>query len=246
MNLETSLILFAFLLILVFSLLARRPGRRALRDIPAFSKLRKTIELSVEDGSRLQVSLGSGGIFGPQSAAALAGLTLLRQISSIASDSDAPPIATSGDGVLALLSQDTLRRTYRDLGLDTQFSNRLARVTGLTPFSYGAGTMPLILDSSVSASALMGSFGEEAALITAAGQRKGAFSLAGSYGLAGQALLFASSEQPLLGEELFAAGAYLDAGRAHRASLHAQDVLRWLIILVIASLAFGGLLGLAP
>jgi hypothetical protein len=242
MSIELILILLAFVLILGFSIL--KPGARfALRPIRAFSELRRTIELSVEDGSRLQVVLGGRGLFGPQSAAALAGLTLLRQIAHVASDSDQPPIATSGDGVLALLSQDTLRRTYKDLGLSNDFSNRLGRVTGLTRFSYAAGAMPLILENSVSASALVGSFGEEAGLITAASQRRGGFTLGGSDSLPGQALLFASAEQPLIGEELYASGAYLDAGTAHQASLRTQDVLRWLIIIAIGLLAMGKLLG---
>jgi hypothetical protein len=37
----------------------------------------------------------------------------------------------------------------------------------------------------------------------------------------------------LIGEELYAAGAYIRAGSMHTASLHAQDVLRWLLVLSI-------------
>ena len=36
-----------------------------------------------------------------------------------------------------------------------------------------------------------------------------------------------------VGEELFAAGAYSNAGTAHLASLQAQDILRWIIILIL-------------
>jgi hypothetical protein len=36
-----------------------------------------------------------------------------------------------------------------------------------------------------------------------------------------------------VGEELFAAGAYSNAGNAHQASLQVQDILRWAIILVL-------------
>jgi hypothetical protein len=37
----------------------------------------------------------------------------------------------------------------------------------------------------------------------------------------------------LIGEELYAAGAYVGAGASHEASLNVQDILRWLIILAI-------------
>jgi len=222
----------ALTLLILFALFGKST-RRTIRTIKAFRELRRTIELSVEDGSRLQISLGGGGLLGAESAAAFAGLSLLRQVANIAADSDQPPVATTGDGMLLLLAQDTLRHTYRRLDISDQYHLRLARATGLTPFSYAAGTLPLILDRSVSASALVGSFGEEVGLITAASQQSGAFSLGGSNTLNGQALLFGSAQEPLIGEEVFATGAYMDAGAAHRASLRAQDVLRWLIILLL-------------
>jgi hypothetical protein len=50
---------------------------------------------------------------------------------------------------------------------------------------------------------------------------------------AAQAVLYASVDDPLIGEELFAAGAYTNAGSPHQASLQVQDVLRWVIILIL-------------
>ena len=235
----------ALTLLILFALFGKST-RRTIRTIKAFRELRRTIELSVEDGSRLQISLGGGGLLGAESAAAFAGLSLLRQVANIAADSDQPPVATTGDGMLLLLAQDTLRHTYRRLDISDQYHLRLARATGLTPFSYAAGTLPLILDRSVSASALVGSFGEDVGLITAASQQAGAFSLGGSGTMNGQALLFGSAQEPLIGEEVFATGAYMDAGAAHQASLRAQDVLRWLIIIALMLTAlsplFSGLL----
>jgi hypothetical protein len=228
-----QLIGLAIGLILLFSVVGSKNPRRTVRRIKAFQELRRSIELSVEDGSRLQISLGSGGLLGPQSAAALAGLTLLQQVADIASDSDLPPIATSGDGSLMLLAQDTLRSSYRRLGISDQYHPGVARVTGLTPFSYAAGVLPLVLDRGALSSALVGSFGAEVGLITGANQRRGGFALGGSNNLTAQAVLFASAEQPLIGEELYATGAYTDAGPAHQASLRAQDVLRWVIILLL-------------
>lgn len=223
----------ALFLVLLFSAWGKNNPRRAFRSIKAFKELQRNIELSVEDGSRLQIGLGAGGLLGPQSAAALAGLTLLRQVADIASDSDQPPIATTGDGALMLLAQDTLRSSYRRLGIREQFHARLGRVTGLTPFSHAAGALPLILDRSVLGSALIGSYGNEAGLITGASQRSNGFTIGGSDSLSSQSILFASADEPLIGEEIYATGAYTDAGNTHQASLRAQDVLRWLLILLL-------------
>lgn len=236
-SLEIGFIAVSFVLILVFSLLGAGRSKGNFRHIKAFSMFRRNIDLSVEDGTRLHVSLGRGGLLGPQSAAAFAGLSLLREVSLIASDSDQPPLATAGEGVLALLAQDTLRANYNALNIGEEFSNRHAQVVGLTPIAYGAGMMPLLLDNEVSASAMVGNFGMEAALVTAAGQRSKSFTLGGSDGLSSQAILFASADEALIGEELYASGAYLGNGKVQEASLRAQDILRILIALSIVGLA---------
>ena len=75
--------------------------------------------------------------------------------------------------------------------------------------------------------------GDKVALITDASDRAGATILAGSDDMTAQAVLFAAAQEPLIGEELYAAGAYLKSGPIHIASLRAEDVLRWTFILAI-------------
>jgi hypothetical protein len=86
--------------------------------------------------------------------------------------------------------------------------------------------MPVIRDEQVTSNIVIGNFGAEAGLITEAAEQTHACLLAGSDSITGQAVLFASAQDPLIGEELFAGGAYLQAGGMHTASLHAQDTLR--------------------
>ena len=233
---EVLLVLGAFVgLLAYFSIRGKdHPGNPALRPIKSFNELKQTIELAVEDGTRLHVSLGAGGLLGAQSAAALAGLTLLRRVAETAADSDQPPLATSGEGTLMLLAQDTLRGIHRRMRVAGQYNPQSARVTGLTPFSYAAGAIPLTLDRSILASALVGSFGNEAALFTVARSSEETFTVGGSDNLSTQSLLFASADAPLIGEEMYATGAYLGAGSAHQSSLHAQDILRWVIIVFLS------------
>ncbi|MDH5508184.1 MAG: hypothetical protein OEZ02_13260 [Anaerolineae bacterium] len=216
-----------------FSFLHRKRTMPNLREIPSFSRLRNAIDLAVEDGSRLHLSLGHADITGAQSAAGLVGLSMLRRISLVAADSDQPPVVTAGDGTLALLAQDTLRNAHITLGSLSDYSNTMGRVAGVTPFSYAAGTISLIRDEGVSANLLIGSFGHEIALITTAGERSQVLSLAGTDTLTAQAVAYATAHEQLIGEELFAGGAYVGAGPMHTASLHAQDVIRWLLITAI-------------
>ena len=210
----------------------RRKTPRAFREIPAFTRLRQAVGRVVEDGTRLHVSLGRGVLITPQFASALAGLTLLRRLAELTSAGDQPPVVTSGDAAMTILSQDTLQTASR-ASAQGVYDPTAGRLPGLTPFSYAAGAIPAIRDENISTNVLIGNFGVEAALLADAAERVNTFTLAASDNLAAQAVLYASAQEPLIGEELYASGAYMDAGPMHSASLAVQDILRWLIIAAI-------------
>lgn len=222
----------------------RRKSMPVFREIPAFVRLQKAIGLAVEEGSRLHISLGRGGLTTPQSAAELAGLEMLHRVAELTSASDRPPVATSGDGAVAILSQDALQASDQAV-LSSGHDVTAARLAGLTPFSYAAGTLLVMRDEEVSANILIGNFGIEVALLTDAAERENSSSLAASDNLPAQAILYASAQDALIGEELFAAGAYVKARPFHTASLIVQDSLRWLVVIAIlvgAILKLAGLL----
>ncbi len=238
------IVLAAAGMILGFSLPVARRTKRTFRYIPAMQRLRRALGLAVEDGSRLHVSLGKASIFSPTNASALVGLATLERVSQMSSVSDRPPVATSGDGTLSILSQDTMRAAYRIANAPELFDVERGRLAGPTPLSYIAGTLPVIRDERVSTNVLVGNFGPEVALLAEASDQQDAFTLGASDSLAAQAVLYASSEETLIGEELFALPAYLQAGPTHQASLRAQDILRWAVVGLIVLAVLLSFLGI--
>lgn len=227
-----GLLLLAAVLLLGLTLWRRRTPA-ALRVIEAYERLNKSVGIAVENGTRLHISLGRGNLFTARGGSAFAGLAMLRRLTERTSVSDRPPIVTSGDAPLTILSQDTLQAGYRAAGAEEQYRFSTGRLTGLSPFAYAAGTLPIIRDENVSTNIFIGDFGNEAALLTEEADRENTNLIAASDNLSAQAIFYASAQDPLIGEELFAAGAYVGAGASHEASLNVQDILRWLIILAI-------------
>lgn len=227
-----GILLFASVLLIGLTFWRRR-SPATLRVIDAYERLNKSVGIAVEDGTRLHISLGRGNLFTARGGSALVGLAMLRRLTERTSVSDRPPIVTSGDASLAVLSQDTLQSGFRAAGAADQYRSSTGRLTGLSPFSYAAGTMPVIRDENVSTNIFIGDFGNEAALLTEEADRASSNLIAASDNLSAQAIFYASAQDPLIGEELFAAGAYVGAGASHEASLNVQDILRWLIILAI-------------
>lgn len=235
-------VVFIFLMI-ILAVASRNQPKQNLREISAFTRLGRAIGLAVEAGKRMHITLGWGGLIDLKGASALVGLTILERITRLASISDRPPVATSGDGVLGILSQDTLSGTYKAVGAGFQYDPTSGRVTGLTPVSYAAGAMPVIYDEQVSATILAGHFGSEAALITDAAERNDSLSVAGSDSITATSVFIAAAQEPVIGEELFAAGAYINAGPVHASSLRTQDIFRWVLVGAILIGALLKLLG---
>jgi hypothetical protein len=244
-NFSTAVFILVFLgLITAFFFLGRKRSSRGLREIPAFNRIKRSVGLSVEAGNRVHFSLGRGGISELPAGIGMVGLTMLDRIARAASSSDRPPVASSGEGALGILSQDVLRNAYRSINVEGQYDPGAGRLTGVTPFSYATGAIMTVKDEQVSTNILVGNFGSEVALIAEAGEQSGSLTVGGSDHLATQAVLYAMTQEPLVGEEAYAGGAYLGGGPAHIASLRAQDILRWVIAAVIILGALAKLVGI--
>jgi hypothetical protein len=228
-----ALVILTAILILVFGLLWPRLKRFSLRSIPALNQLRKSVGLTIEDGKRLHVSLGNASILGAGNAASLAGLSMIERLAMLSMVSDRPTIVTSGDGSLMILSQDVLRYLYRKGNILTQYDPLHGQLTGISPFSYAVGAMPVIANEDVLTSVLIGRFGPEVAFLNDVAYQNKVYSLAASDDLTAQAVMFASAQDVLIGEELYALPAYLQRGSFQRASLLSQDILRWILVAVL-------------
>ena len=131
------------------------------RPIAALVRLRQAMGLGVEEGKRLHITLGKANILDANNASALVGLSALERVAQMSMISDRPPVATSGEGALALLSQDTLRGVYRRGNATEAYDPDLGRLAGTTAFSYIAGAMPVVHGEQVAVNIIVGTFGPD-------------------------------------------------------------------------------------
>jgi len=234
--------LFGLLMVVSRVLKQPRPGRD-LRPLPALNRLRQAINLTVESGRRLHVSLGRGEIIHPRTAVAFVGLSAMQKLVEDTAVSDRPTIVTAGTGPLGILARSSLRSAYAAANQAGRYRATYGRVTGLTPFSYAAGALSVVRDETVAANFLVGSFGAEVALMTDGSQDDDTLTVAGTDNVVAQAILCASADEPLIGEEVFASGAYVGAGMLHGTSLLTQDIFRWLLIAAMVGGALIKMLG---
>ncbi len=249
MNINEPVI--GFLLVILFAGLVMIFSNRSIRlrrpvffrKIRGASKLRHMIGMTVEDGARMHLSLGSGNLIDLTSSSTLVGLSTLDRIEQLTSTSDLPPMCTSGSGCFQILSQDVTRQYVVESNAAEMLDPSLAQMSGVTPFAYAAGAMDALTDSGTKANAYIGSFGMEAGLLCEAASSRQIYSLAGSDSLAAQSIFFALSDDTLIGEEVYALPAYLGAKASHPASLQAQDLFRLLLLVALVGGAILNVLG---
>lgn len=241
MNNDTQVITVLILLLtMVISVVMTQFVRRrkdifTLRDIPAYSLLPITAGEAIEANRPMHISLGSAGIGGPNTLLALASAELFYQMAQRTSIGATPPILTLSDSSALPLGQDMLRRAYQSRDLLDRYRASSVRwyPAGGRSLAFAAALTSLVGNDRVAGNVLAGSYGPELALISDAVIRRDQHLIATSDQLEGQAVALVMSEQLLIGEEIFAAGAYLGQAASQIAGVVTQDVLRWLLILGI-------------
>jgi hypothetical protein len=213
----------------------RRRNLVALRRIPAYDALPLAIGEAIESNRPVHVSFGSTGLGGTSTLLTLATGELFYQVAERAAIGTTAPILTVSDPTAIPLGQDMLRRAYRSRGLLSRYPRGSVRwyPSGPRSLAFAAALTATLGDDRVASNILVGSFGPELALVAETAIRRDQTLIATSVELEGQAVAYAMSGEPLIGEEVFTAGAYLDSTPSHVAALVAQDLLRLLLILGI-------------
>jgi hypothetical protein len=146
------------------------------------------------------------------------------------------PIVTMANPTLLPLAQDVIRRPHGADREEAAKAVRHVRWIAPEPAAYAAGVMDILGGEGVDANVMIGSFGDEYLLMGEAASLRKITHIGGASDPNVLPFVFASADQTLMGEDMYAAGAYLSRKAWHIGSLLAQDFMRWGIVAVIVVL----------
>jgi len=249
-----ALLLF-FLPILFFAYWAIKRGAQVkFRPIAAYEALRGLFARSVETGQPVHLSLGTSGVGDQFTADTVAALNVLEYLAERGAVSAAAPLVTLAHPTTLVAAQDLLRRVYRQSGLAEEYEPTRARLTAPDPlcfstprpdhFPYAVGTMRLLTQQKLVANVMVGRFGDEFLLMGEAGAQRGLTQIGGTSAPEVLPLVTATMTHPLIGEEIYAGGAYLSNKTTHLGSLLAQDLMRGVIVAAVTGMVLLLTLGL--
>lgn len=210
-----------------------------LRPLPPYALLKGQVGRAVESGRQLHLTMGRASLTSMASPTSIAALTVLDAVAEDGCANGTPPLATVGEGTLLPAAQASLLHAYNQAQYTSGFEPGAAQflASDTDPFAYAGGVTNVIHQDNVSSTVSVGRFGPELALIVAAAERQSGNQIVGADDPLALALATAVSQNVLIGEELLAAGAYLEGKSSQYASIQVQDILRWLIGLVLVGTA---------
>ena len=178
----------------------------------------------------MHVAPGRGGVAATSTADSLAGVEVLEAVANRLAPVGQSPAVSVGDATLLPVARAAVQRPLRATAVPP-----VADVRWLTslPAAYAAGVMGTLGGAKVGVNVMVGAFGDEYLLLGEAGVRQRVEQFAGAADPAVLPFVVATADDPLLGEDIYAAGAYLGGKPWHLGSLWAQDLVRWLLVLVI-------------
>ncbi|MFC2016071.1 DUF6754 domain-containing protein [Chloroflexota bacterium] len=238
-----DLVLLLFLLILpcLFFLTFRvRAGKTgALRHMPGMEELQVAVQRSAETGRALHLSVGVAGVGGTSTPETWAGLTVLSQLAGEAAIADVPLLVTVADPTVLPIAQDMVRRAYARSGNPKGYDSTQIRLIAPNPAAYAAGVMGVLEREPLARNIMIGAFGDEYLLMGETGFHRDIHQVVGTADPRTLPFAYATADETLEGEEMFAGGAYTSRLPMQVGSLLAEDWGRWLIagaIIIIAVL----------
>lgn len=206
--------------VLYFIRRAIRGGTIYIRRIPAIDAIDEATGRAVELGKTISFTSGLSGI-GPT---LFACLEILRHIARKAALFGSKLVVPCIDPEALVLTDVTLQNAYRAENRFSRYDPTAVRFLSSDQFAFASGYMGLIHRERVGSAYLFGSFAAESLILAEAGQQVGAMQVAGTTSNEQIPFFITACDYTLLGEELYAAGAFLSTNPVQKGALRGQDL----------------------
>jgi len=219
-------LLFAAIFAAVFYCLwrAKRGHVPFIRRIAGVAALDEAIERATELGRPVVFGMGNGDLRAIETHASL---SVLAYLARLAARLRTPFTALIRSPDVYPVAEEVMRQAYTAEGVPDQFRPK-EQVLYLSTDSviYAMGAARLIEESKAGCAVFFGAFDFTSLLMAEPGARMGVLQIAGDPSLFQIPFFVCTCDHTIIGEEYFAAGAYLSRDPATRATLLSQDIIK--------------------
>jgi len=154
----------------------------------------------------------------------IAGITVLSRVAKVAAEYDAKVEVPTSRSLVMAAARETVQASFLAAGRPDAYNQDLIYYVTDEQFGYVAAVQGMMVREKPAACFYMGAFYAESLLLAETGNSIGAIQVAGTAMPAQLPFFVAACDYTLIGEEFFAASAYLSGEADQLGSLKGQDV----------------------
>jgi hypothetical protein len=234
-NWTLSLITLLLAIIIVVRIVTAQAGKIPfIRRIAGLNAVDDAIGRATEMGKPVLMVPGIGSIGdSQQTVPTLQALSILGYIArSVAKFGNRVIVATL-DPVVTGIAEEVMREAYQAAGRPELFHPDDIRFLAGQQFAFASGVAGILSREKIAASFLFGSFYAESLILAEVGQRVGAIQVAGTEQRTQIPFFIAACDYVIIGDEFYAAAAYLSRNPTLLGSIVGQDYCKILLILSV-------------
>jgi hypothetical protein len=228
--------LFATLIfgVLVFVMIskAKKGHDLYIRPIAGIQEIDNAIGRATEMGKPILFVPGLSGI---SDVATLAGLAILGRVAKKAAEYDTRILVPVRDYLVLPIAQEIVKESHYEAGRPDSYDKNSVFFITTAQFAFVAGVNGIMIREKTATNFYMGMFWAEALLMTETGSSTGAIQISGTDAVTQIPFFITTCDYTLIGEELYAASAYLAREPLQLGTLKASDYLKALILIFIIS-----------
>lgn len=217
-------------IILHFIVHARRSPNMFLRKIAGLEAVDEALGRATEMGKPV---LFVHGLTGLGSISTIAATSILGRIARKIADYDATLKVVNNDPIVMSVSQEVVKESYLEAGRPDAYNSDNVFLVASEQFPYVAAVGGIMTREKPAANFFVGYFYAEALILAETGAATGAIQIAGTDAYTQLPFFITTCDYTLIGEELYAASAYLSREPMLMGTLRAQDVGKGLLIIIL-------------
>jgi hypothetical protein len=230
-----------FVTFLVINMIrARRGSTLFIRPIAGLQALDEAIGRATEMGRPV---LYVPGLSDMSEVGTFAAITIFQRVARKAADVGCGLEAPCYDPVVAAVMDDAAKTAYSEAGRPDAYRAGTVHYVSAQQFAYVAAVNGYMLRDRPAANFYMGSFYAESLLLAETGNSTGAIQIAGTDKVTQLPFFVCACDYTLLGEELFAASAYIGREPVQMATIAAQDWAKALGAALVVLALLGAIFG---
>jgi len=209
---------------------ARKAKPIYIRKIAGLDAVDEAVGRATEMGKKM---LYIPGIMSVDEIQTIASLAILGHVAKLSATYNADLEVPNKDPLTFAAARETVKEAYLEAGRPDLFREEMVNYVTYDQFAYTASVTGKMVRERPATNFLIGSFYAESLLLAETGQSIGAIQISGTAEVAQLPFFVVACDYTLIGEELYAASAYLSREPVLLGSIKGQDITKFLLIVAL-------------